>query len=116
MQEPYNTDWTDVPNLDKLAEPVVLRAVSNATVIHVAHASIRNAEVRNVTFELASDGEAYGTYAGIPRAEVKCLWYGRKPSTTWMNITLLGPHREERGYSGEVVWDFGRAPKLPIKS
>lgn len=109
MQEPFNTDWTGVPNRDELAEPVTHRVVSNATVIHVTHASIRNAEVQNVTFELASDGEAYGTYAGSPRAEVKCLWYGRRPSTTWMHITLLGPHTEERNYTGEVVWDFGRS-------
>lgn len=112
MATAYNTDWSGIPMTDASAEPVCLQAVSDAVVIHITRASIRDAIVENVTFELANLKNAYGSYAGKPRAEVRCLWYGRKPPTSWMHLTLLGPHTEERNYTGEVVWDFGRAPKL----
>lgn len=109
--EPYNTDWTGIPSNDELAEPTSRRSVSNATVIHVSRASIRDAVVEDAYFELSTEKGAYGSYAAKQRVEVKCLWYGRKPPTTWMHITLLGPHIEQNDYTGEVVWDIGR-PRL----
>lgn len=110
-QEAYITDWKGVPSEDGLAEPTARRSVSNATVIHVSRASIRASVVEDVYFELAPVKKPYGSYAGKPRAEVKCLWYGRKPLTTWMHITLLGPHTEHRDFTGEVVWDIGQLRK-----
>lgn len=109
--ETFNTDWNDVPMTDGNAAPIAVRNVSVATVIHIAKASIRDAIIEDAHFELTDPLTAYGTYAGKQRAEVKCLWYGRKPPTSWMHITLLGPHTELRDYSGEVVADIGRPVK-----
>lgn len=101
------TDWDGIPHTHRNAR--VLEddyAVRNARVIHLSKASIRCTKVSG-TFLLAPDAEMK-TYAGKQRIEVQCLWFGRKPPTSWMHITVLSSPRYEDNYSGTVVWNIGR--------
>lgn len=116
MQDEPNTQWDDsVPDTSRAAKPTAWRAVTDCVVIHVTKATIRSTQIEDAWFELHESDKAFGTYAGRPRAEVKCLWFGRKPPTSWMHITLLGPHEVVRDYTGEVVADIGLKTKPVIK-
>jgi hypothetical protein len=46
-------------------------------------------------------------YTGEWRLMVECLWFGRKPKTTWMHLAVLSTPKFENNYSGEVVSDIG---------
>jgi hypothetical protein len=96
-----NTDWTAVPNTSNKAKPTKLVRVNNARVVSLKKAFIRGSEVSG-TFLLANDAEVQ-TYAGRRRIEVQCLWFGRKPKTTWMRLTLLSDPIFKSNFSGEVV-------------
>lgn len=112
MQDEPNTQWDNsVPDTHRAAKPTAWRTVNDSVVIHVTKATIRSSHVEDAWFELHEPDKAFGAYAGKPRAEVKCLWFGRKPPSSWMHITLLGPHEEVRGYTGEVVADIGLKTK-----
>jgi hypothetical protein len=104
MATTYNTDWTSIPLLSKTASPKKHISVRNALVVFFKKATIRNAVVSGY-FKLA-EGADVKTYAGKQRIEVECLWFGRKPRTTWMNITLLSKPEFNDNYTGEVVWDI----------
>ncbi len=99
-----STDWTGVPTTYPAAEVRELKKVSNASVVKLSKAFIRGSEVSG-TFLLA-DGAEVRSYAGRQRIEVQCLWFGRKPKTTWMNITLLCAPKFDLNYTGEVAWDI----------
>jgi len=100
----YNTDWTGVPMTYETASPKKHISVRNARVVFLKNATIRKATVSGY-FKLA-DGADVKTYAGKQRIEVECLWFGRKPRTTWMNITLLSKPIFNSHYTGEIVWDI----------
>jgi len=99
-----STDWTGVPMTYPYATVRELKQVSNASVVKLSKAFIRGSEVSG-TFLLA-DGAEVRSYAGRQRIEVQCLWFGKKPKTTWMNITLLCAPKFDSSYSGEVAWDI----------
>ena len=100
----YNTDWTGVPMLSKTATPKEHRQVTNARVVYLKKATIRLATVSGY-FKLA-EGAVVKPYAGKQRIEVECLWFGRKPPSTWMNITLLSKPEFIDNHTGDVVWDI----------
>ena len=102
------TDWENVPVTDAKAHIVASESVKGSAAIHVTKASIRNAEIENCCFELASPVSVPKMRWGANRIEVKCLWYGRKPPTSWMHIAVLGDYEIIENYSGEVVRDIGR--------
>jgi hypothetical protein len=104
MTKRYSTDWTGVPMTATTATPRKLLPVRNARVVHLTKAFIRGSVVSG-TFKVA-EGAEVKTYAGKRRIEVECLWFGCKPPTTWMNITILCNPRFEENYSGDVVWDI----------
>jgi hypothetical protein len=106
MAKQPRTDWDNIPHQTPNARIVDYKDVKNARVIHLTKATIRNCEVSG-TFLLAAGAEMK-TYAGRQRIEVQCLWFGRKPYTTWMHITVLGGVRHQDNYFGKVVWDIGR--------
>lgn len=95
-----NTDWAGIPTTSTTAKPKA-KVVKNARVVVLKKAFIRGSEVSG-TFLLA-EGAEVKTYAGRQRIEVQCLWFGRKPKTTWMNITLLSEPVFKNNYIGEVV-------------
>ena len=105
---PYNTDWTGIPHTDKNAHPIEHEQVKKARAIYVTKASIRSAIVEKRYFEIADVAEPYSTFNSKQRVEVRCLWYKRKPKVTWMHLTLVGEHREEPEYTGNVVRNIGR--------
>ena len=108
MNDICNTNWDGIKTLDRLAGPVSSRQVSSVRAVRVTQGSIRNAQVSGV-FELATDAiDQFKTFAGRRRVEVKCLWYGRKPPTTWMHLTIIGTCEVLTNYSGSVVSDIGR--------
>lgn len=105
---PWNTDWTEVPDTDPNAEVIFGRNVTNAHVVWVAQATIRGAVVANAHFLVADPQTVGQPFRGRPAVEVQCLWYGRKPPTTWMHLTLLGRYVEKRRYTGPIATDFRR--------
>lgn len=100
----FSTDWTGVPNLSKTAKEKLHINVRNARVVFLKKATIRRAVVSGY-FKLA-EGAVVKTYAGKKRIEVECLWFGCKPPSTWMNITLLSEPEFMESYTGDVVWDI----------
>lgn len=106
MAKQPRTDWDNIPHKTPNARIVEHKDIKNARVIHITEATIRNCEVSG-TFLLAPGAEMK-SYAGRQRIEVQCLWFGRKPHTTWMHITVLGSVRYENNFTGEVIWDIGR--------
>ena len=99
-----NTDWTGIPHTCSSAQPRY-KTVSNAKVVKLSKAFIRGSEITNGVF-LLEDGAEVRSYAGRQRIAVQCLWFGRKPPTTWMNITLLCAPKFDSSYTGEVAWDI----------
>lgn len=103
----YRNDWADVPHTNEHAMPVEFEDVQNMDVVHVDKITIREAVVENHCFEIANTSTVGDLYQGKPRVEVRCLWYGRKPITTWMHLTLLGTCKVFTGYTGTVVRNIG---------
>jgi hypothetical protein len=103
-----NTDWTGIPHTDRAASCITYREVRNVMVVEVTTAAIRGATVDGA-FEVSDHPEPIVVHNdGLVRVEVKCLWYGRKPPTTWMHLTLQGKWKLVRSYSGPVVSDIGQ--------
>ena len=104
-----NTDWDGILHTDKRAHPNATRNVRNVRAVRISNGSIRSAQVTDRVFELAAAAvDPFKMYAGCRRVEVKCLWYGRKPPTTWMHLTIIGTCEVIPNYTGPVVSDFGR--------
>jgi hypothetical protein len=76
-------------------------------VIYADEVAIRNAVVKDAYFEIANTVTVGDNFHGKPSVEVRCLWYGRKPSTTWMHLTLRGGWKVITDYSGKVVRNIG---------
>ena len=104
-----NTDWEGVPHTDKRAHPNGNRTVRNVRAVRISSGSIRCAPVTDAIFEIATDAvDPYKDFHGDHRIEVKCLWYGCKPSKSWMHIKITGTCQIIEHYTGPVVSDFGR--------
>ena len=104
----WNTNWTGVRTLD--AKAIVVETVPSepGTVIYVPECKIRNATIENVCFQVAPGGRGFHTYDGKERVEVLCLWYGRKPPSSWMNITLPSGYKTLKDKSVEIVRNIAR--------
>lgn len=100
----YNTDWSDTPKSAKRARVQRMRFVENAQVILVDKAYIRGSIVGG-WFKLV-EGAHIQRYKHTQRIEVECLWFGRKPKTSWMHITLLCEPKFFYGYTGKVALDL----------
>ncbi len=103
----YNHDWSNVPDTSKVAKPISFRTVENKLVVKVEESFFRGSHFKSCYFEVADKKEPIDTYMGKQRIEVKVLWFGRKPRTSWAHITLVGNYELIYGYTGEVVNDFG---------
>ena len=103
----HNSDWTGIRSTSKLAKPVSYRSVENRLVVKVEQSFFRGSHFKNCFFEVSDKKEPIDTYAGKQRIQVKVLWFGRKPKTTWAHITLVGNYELIYGYTGDVVNDFG---------
>ena len=108
MVEKNLTDWSHTPNTDKKAVPIAWRKHDvGARVVFVTKGKIRQATVSGF-FQVANVNNPESTYAGKQRIQVVCYWYGKKPSTCWMNLTIDGVCTDVRDYSGDVISNIGR--------
>ena len=102
MTSEINTNWEDIPHTNPNATVKSHRRAVDTLAIRVKSASIRNAEVSDV-FELADIPQPFSLFNGVLRVEVKCLWYDRKPPSSWTHLQLLDSWELIRNYSGEVA-------------
>ena len=109
-KEQYRTDWDGIPHTDPNAEPVRWKtAPPHRQVVYVKQATIRNATISNTYFLLAEDYSIQQRSNGTERLEVECLWYDRKPKTTWMHITVPPGQYEIQSSNGiSVVANIAR--------
>lgn len=104
MTTDYSTDWSDgVPHTHARAKPESYRLVKNVLAVLVHEGSLRESTFKDCYFELSDSSEPFDTFNGKTRAEVKVLWFGKKPKTTWTHITLNGKWELLRNYTGKVV-------------
>ena len=102
----YSTNWDNTPDICKTAKVVNRITVRNARVVYLAKAFIRGSTVGG-HFKLA-EGATVKTYGGKRRIEVECLWFGCKPPSTWMNISILSNPVFKDRYGEEVVWNIAK--------
>jgi hypothetical protein len=98
------------PNTDADAKPIKWElAPNNRKVIEVKDANYRNA-VLSGKFLVAQSANAYGTNKdGHKTIEVECYWYGWKPKTRWMRLTIINQEIEITDYSNlDVIKDIGK--------
>lgn len=101
------TDWAGIRNTDPKAVPIDHKAPAKGRrIIHVSNAQIRDAVVTGY-FQVADVAEPHSEYAGKQRIQVECLWYGKKPKTCWMNLTVDGGYKDVANYAGEVISNMG---------
>ncbi len=104
------TPENGAPNTDALAKPIKWElAPSNRKVIEVKDAHYRNAVISG-NFLVAQSENAYGTNKdGHKTIEVECYWYGWKPKTRWMRLTIINQEIEIADYSNlEVIKNIGK--------
>ena len=102
MSDLGNTNWDGIPNTDNKATCISHRHVVDVMVITVEKAQIRSSTVSG-TFEVADVPNPFRLDDGNLRVQVKCLWYARKPSDSWMNLAIPNKYQFIRRYSGDVV-------------
>lgn len=98
------------PHTDAEAKPIKWElAPSNRKVIEVKDALYRNAALSG-KFLVAQSANAYGTNKdGHKTIEVECYWYGWRPKTRWMRLTIINQEVEISDYSNiEVIKDIGK--------
>ena len=98
------------PHTDAEAKPIKWElAPSNRKVIEVKDALYRNAALSG-KFLVAQSANAYGTNKdGHKTIEVECHWYGWRPKTRWMRLTIINQEIEITDYANlEVIKDIGK--------
>jgi hypothetical protein len=100
----YSTDLDQTPTTCKAAKVVRHKPVRYARFVYLAKAFIRGVTVSG-HFKLA-ESSTVKKYAGKRRIEAECLWFGCKPPSTWMNITILSNPVLKDMYSEQVVWNI----------
>lgn len=96
------------PHTNAVAKPNKWEvAPTNRKIIRVKDAHYRNAVISGV-FVVAESAKAYGRNKdGHLTIEVECYWYGWKPTTRWMRLTLSSAEEELINYKDEVVRNIG---------
>ena len=99
-EEPTN----GAPHTDALAKPIARQlAPIGRKVIEVKDALYRNA-VLSGKFLVAESANAYGTNKdGHKTIEVECYWYGWKPKTRWMRMTIVNQEIDVPNHGAEDV-------------
>ena len=112
MAEPYDTDWSSVPDTDKNAVAIRLgKAPKGREIVRIQNGRIRCATVSG--YFVVADVLKPDTWRGKKRRlQVECLWYGKKPPTTWMHITINDAVvTRTANFDGKVVRDIGRSER-----
>jgi hypothetical protein len=100
-------DWTGIANTDAKAEPIAYSEVpAGRLVVKVTDAEIRDAVVSGYFLVVQKDNPR-SYKEGNWRIEVECLWYGKKPKTSWMHLTVNNGFEFLNNYEGEVISNIG---------
>ena len=102
--------FEDRPHTDRKAKAIKWEpAAANRKIIEVIGARYRNA-VLNGMFLVADSHDAYGTSKdGFKTIEVECRWYGWRPKSRWIRLTLTSQETEIANSGNEIVIkDIGR--------
>jgi hypothetical protein len=107
IDNPY--DWAGVPSTDGGAVVLLRETVKEVLAISTTMSSLRDAVVKNETFEIAEVDNPIRLIKGKLCVEVKCSWYGKRAvSTDTQRITINNKYKLIRNYSGQVVKNIGR--------
>ena len=107
IDNPY--DWVGVPSTDGGAVVLLRETVKDVLAISTTMSSLRDAVVKNETFEIAEVDNPIRLIKGKLCVEVKCSWYGKRAvSTDTQRITINNKYKLIRNYSGQVVKNIGR--------
>ena len=107
IDSPY--DWAGVPSTDSGAVVLLRETVKDVLAISTTMSSLRDAVVKNETFEIAEVDNPIRLIKGKLCVEVKCSWYGKRAvSTDTQRITITNKYKMIRNYSGQVVKNIGR--------
>ena len=101
-----NAHWQGARNTNDKAEINETRKVKGKLAVKVAKAYIREAKVSGV-FEVANTEMPFRIKKSKLTVEVICLWYGKKPKTTWTHLTLGKKYELIASHTGEVVANIG---------
>jgi len=102
-------DWEGVPSTDKDAVVLSRGTVKDVPAISATKASLRDAVLKNETFEIAEVDNPIRLIKGKLCVEDKCSWYGKRPaSTDTQRITITNQYKLNIKYTGEVVKNIGR--------
>ena len=102
--------WNDIPHTDPKATVVNHRRVVDVMAVRVENANIRLATVSD-WFEIADVANPFRIVDGKLTVEVKCHWYGLKPSTEWTHLIISNKYQFVRRYSGDVADNICRPAK-----
>jgi len=94
--------WNDVPHTGPKAKVVEHRRAVDVMAVRVENANIRLASISD-WFEVADAANPFRIVDGKLTVEVKCHWYGLKPPTEWMHLTITNKYQFVRRFSGEVA-------------
>jgi len=106
MTTEISTNWDGIRNTNPNATVNRTRKALDTLAIRVESAGLRMATVSDV-FEVADIPQPFSLVNGELKVEVKCLWYDRKPPTSWAHLTLIGNWELIRNFSGEVADNIG---------
>ena len=107
IDNPY--DWAGVPSTDGGAVVLLRETVKDVLAISTTMSSLRDAVVKNETFEIAEVDNPIRLIKGKLCVEVKCSWYGKTAvSTDTQRLTITNKYKLIRNYSGQVVKNIGR--------
>jgi hypothetical protein len=97
------------PNTDPRAKPNKFKpAPVGRTIVRVRRASYRNAIFDGV-FVVANSKDPHGrNRLGHATLEVECHWYGWRPITRWIRITLSDAPEYLKDYKADVVTNLGQ--------
>ena len=106
MTVEISTNWDGVRNTNPNASVNRTRKTLDTLAIRVASAELRSSTLSDI-FEVADIPQPFSLVDGKLKVEVKCLWYDRKPPTSWAHLTLGDQWELVRNYSGEVADNIG---------
>lgn len=102
-----SSNWDGKYNTYTGATVSAHRKVKNVTAIEIVNGFYRGSEINGI-FEVANTEDPVKEKNGELKVEVMCGWFGMKPRTTWIHITLSGKWELVANYSGSVVLNLSK--------
>ena len=96
------TNWDRKYDTNTEATVTAYRKVKNVAAIEIINGFYRGSEINGI-FEVANTEDPVKEKNGKLKVEVLCGWFGIKPRTTWIHITLTGKWEILESYSGDVA-------------